>query len=251
MDKRTLDDAIIQTAQAEVAEPMVRRAERAERNSLRSLRAAVAIAILGMLLSFLWNGWNSGQIAQNEAQYAITQEGLDSLKAANERLEERGLPQIPLPREGEALDADAIAAAAAAILKDDISEDPTFRGPKGDSCDPEEVGCQGPSGPSGQPGAPGESGDTGQPGSVGERGPQGRGIDTLVIDQGTGELWVFYDDDTSQNLGRVVGRDGQDGTNGNDGLPGPLCPGGYTAMPREAPLSSVGETWYVCTDSQG
>ena len=74
-------------------------------------------------------------------------------------------------------------------------------GPKG------ETGAQGPKGdtgaqgPQGEQGATGAAGAQGEKGDKGDKGDTGRGIDYMeIID---GELWVFYTDDTSQNLGSV------------------------------------------------
>lgn len=213
-NKRELDEAIIQTAQAEVVAPIARRAERVERRSSRTLRAAVAITILGLLLGYLWTGLNTQQIAQNEARVALSEQGLDALKSANEQLRRQGLPEIPEPKDGEPFDGDALAIAAAAILRDDIQNDPTFRGPRGvpgpmgppgNPCDSNQVGCQGPrgndgqDGPQGQQGPPGPQGEQGDPGfsctpdiegcqgpqgDDGPPGPPGPGVVQVTLDGG-------------------------------------------------------------------
>lgn len=99
-----------------------------------------------------------------------------------------------------------------------------------------------PEGPAGQDGADGQDGvtphigengnwfigehDTGVParGPKGEDGADGqdradgqdgRGIiKTEIIN---GELWIYYSDETSENLGSVVGKDGKDGKDGKAG----------------------------------
>lgn len=228
MKERSLDDVIAETARMEAVGPVTRRVDRAERKSSRGLRAAVAITILGLLINFLWSGWNSQDIAANEARVALSEQGLNSLRSANEELRRQGLPEIPEPEPGEPFDADALAAAAAAILKEDIRDDPTFRGPKGepgDPCDSNQVGCQG---PPGGPGMPGEGGDTGPPGKDGQEGPQGQ----------EGPMGP----PCSPDLEACRGPQGEPG---QSGPPGPVCPIGWypermivltTTGPRDAML---------------
>jgi hypothetical protein len=225
MDERSLDEAIIQTAQAEAVAPVALQAKRAERNSSRGLKAAVAISIIGLFLSFLWNGYNTREIAQNEAQYVITQQGLDSLAEANEKLRERGLPEIPVPREGDGLDADALAAAAAAILKDDIYQDPSFKGRSGDRgepCTPQVPGC------TGQPGKSGSEGARGQDGANGLN----------ATDEQVGEAVEAYCSRPTnpcvgpQGLAGEPGPMGPEGPAGQLGPEGPFCPEGFEARKK-------------------
>lgn len=201
----------------------VPKVHRIERRFDRKNQAVVVICIIVSLLAVAWAGWNSIKIAKNEAQFAITREGIESLEAANQRLEERGLPQIPLPREGQSIDADALAAAAAAILKEDISNDPAFRGPqgpRGDSCDSNQVGCQGPAGKDGQNGSQGRDGLPGEPGEPGQDGEDG-----------------------------APGEPGAKGDKGDKGDPGmPPCPDGYTPRWEERLDGSLA---LVCDPSQG
>lgn len=228
MNERRLDEAIAETARMEAVGPVARRVDRVERKSSRGLRAAVAITILGLLINFLWSGWNSKDIAANEARVALSEQGLESLRSANEELRRQGLPEIPEPKPGEPFDADALAAAAAAILKDDIKDDPSFRGPQGDSgpsgppgqpCVPEVAGCAGPPGPSGLEGSQGQQGPKGDPGEKGEMG-----------------------EPCSPDLLACRGPQGEPGL---PGLPGPVCPAGWypermivltTDGPRDAML---------------
>jgi hypothetical protein len=174
-DGEPLDD--LQTVLSEVEQaPKVQRIER--RVELRG-QMTVVICLIGMLLVAGWSGWNSVKIAENTANSAIVEEDIKSLREANRLREEAGLPEIPLPAPGEPIDAKAVAAAAAALALEDIKNDPRFRGPqgpRGDSCDSRQVGCQGPAGKDGQPGsqgqdgAPGVDGKDGEPGSPGEDG---------------------------------------------------------------------------------
>jgi hypothetical protein len=53
-------------------------------------------------------------------------------------------------------------------------------------------------------------------GAQGEQGPSGRGVSTFSTTL-TGDLEVTYTDGKKENVGRVVGKNGIDGTNGKDG----------------------------------
>lgn len=204
----------------------VPKVEKIERRFNRKGQVVVILSLLVALCSLVWNSFNTVQIAQNEAQAAITQEGIESLKAANKQLEAKGLPQIPLPREGEPIDADALAAAAAAILYDQIEDDPRFRGPEGDQGDP---------GLPGEGGRTGDRGTDGEDGSEGQDGRNGRSVESLSIDS-DGNLWVFFDDPLwpPMMVGHVVGPTGPKGDTGATGPqgpqgdPGPPCPQFYT-----------------------
>jgi hypothetical protein len=204
--------------------------DRVERRSSRRGQIVTALSLLIAILSVSWSGWNSLQISRNEARDAaedvITTEGLESLRAANEKLVEQGLPEIPLPREGDRVDADAVAAAAAALMYDRIRNDPAFQGP------------QGPVGPTGAAGTPGSPCLPSEPACVGPGGPEG-----------------------PSGAEGAAGADGDKGDRGDPGLPclpenpacvgpmgppGPLCPSGYTPEPR--PMLT--ETWWVCVSEQ-
>lgn len=139
--------------------PTKERVDHVERKASRGAQIAVIVSILIALASAGVTTWNSFTIADNTARAALTEQGLESLEAANKKLEERGLPKIPVPDQGQPIDADALAAAAAAILKADIATDPNFKGPQG---------------PRGRSGAPGEGGDTGGRGREGQSGSQGQ-----------------------------------------------------------------------------
>ena len=84
------------------------------------------------------------------------------------------------------------------------------KGPKGDKGDKGDTGATGPQGeqgatgaqgPQGETGATGAQGPQGEKGDKGDKGDAGRGIDHMEIVDG--ELWVYYTDGTSQNLGSV------------------------------------------------
>lgn len=60
---------------------------------------------------------------------------------------------------------------------------------------------------------------TGADGQDGSNGEDGRGVESMVIDD-EGNLIVTYTDGEEVNLGNVTGEDGQDGSNGDDGSDG-------------------------------
>ena len=114
------------------------------------------------------------------------------------------------------------------------------RGPKGDTGAPGKDGADGTdgrdgidgkdgqpgkNGADGEQGPKGDKGDTGvagQDGKDGEPGTDGRGIAEATVNE-NGELVLTYTDGETQNLGRVVGADGEkgeDGRDGQDGKPG-------------------------------
>lgn len=64
--------------------------------------------------------------------------------------------------------------------------------------------------------AKGTNGQDGKDGANGENGSDGVGISQATITE-NGELVIDYTNDTSSNLGIVVGRNGVDGNNGKDG----------------------------------
>ena len=93
------------------------------------------------------------------------------------------------------------------------------KGDKGDTGSTGKDGVQGPKGDKGDKGDTGAAGKDGADGQDGVDGKNGRGIANLEVN-GDGELIATYTDGETQNLGRVVGADGQDGTNGVDGKDG-------------------------------
>lgn len=203
-----------------------------KRTSLHTKMAVVACLVIA-LLGFGLSIWNSAVTAHNSARAAITEDGLESLRAANDKLREQGLPQIKVPEAGQPIDSDALAAAVAAIVKADIVGDPAFRGPRGRQGDP----CV--------PAVPGCTGDTGQPGSSGPGGPEGAtGDQGLQGDQGEqGEKGDMGEPCLPSNPACV-------GPVGPPGPPGPNCDPGFTARSRPAPVPYLGETWWVCTSAQ-
>lgn len=233
MDERALDEAIAQTAKAEAVAPVSRRVDRVERTSSRGLRAAVAISILGLLLSFLWSGWNTRDIAQNEARNAVTQQGLDSLREVNKQLRAQGLPEIEEPAPGEPISMDELAAAAAALAKSQLEEDPNVKGrpgntgasgPPGEPCTPQVPGC------TGEPGSDGQNGAQGQPGAKGKDAPTPQ----FNID-GNGDLGLsFPDNQPPIILGHVVGPQGPKGDPG-------------TTAPTVTGASFIGDGISECT----
>ena len=179
---------------------------RVDKRSSRRSQMVVAVSLLIAIISVMWSGYNTIQITHNETQNALTREGVESLKAANEKLAAQGLPQIPLPREGESIDADAIAAAAAALMYDRIRSDPAFRG------------AQGVPGKPGDTGATGATGLPGAPGTEGPRGPEG-----VPTDEQVNEGISIYCSQASRPCMGEPGPPGKPGADSN--VPGPPGPG--------------------------
>lgn len=71
----------------------------------------------------------------------------------------------------------------------------------------------------GDKGEDGKDGQNGADGAPGQNGEDGVGIVRSEINE-SGELVLTYSDNTSANLGRVVGNDGKDGTDGEPGRDG-------------------------------
>jgi hypothetical protein len=122
----------------------------------------------------------------------------------------------------------------------------------------------------GSKGLRGKTGASGKPAPT-KSGVNGRGITGALVTT-DGHLILSFTDNTTQDVGVVVGKDGKDGTDGvsfqsaaivnghlivtrSDGttqdageLPvGPPCPAGYsqtTVTPH--PVESPGQTWVVC-----
>ncbi len=78
-----------------------------------------------------------------------------------------------------------------------------------------EKGDQGEQGIQGEKGEKGDQGEQGVQGEKGEKGDQGVGIESATINE-NGELVIKYTDGKEINLGKVVGEDGQDGSNSSD-----------------------------------
>lgn len=75
------------------------------------------------------------------------------------------------------------------------------------------------------------------PGKDGENGKDGRGIARVEVRE-AGDLIMFFNDGTEQNVGRIVGKDGKDGEKGDPGepgapstVPGPVGPKGDPGEP--------------------
>jgi hypothetical protein len=143
-----LDAALVEVEQVPKVEKIERRVER--RNQI-----VVIVSLVIALLSMAWSTWNSIEagnnsedIAEITARATVNEKDIKDLREANKLRAEAGLPQIPLPEPGQEVDVKALAAAASALVLEDIQSDPRFRGP---------------SGPRGEPGKPGKGGSPGQP----------------------------------------------------------------------------------------
>ena len=80
-------------------------------------------------------------------------------------------------------------------------------------------GKDGINGQDGKDGIDGINGTNGTDGKDGVDGQDGIGVTKTEINE-KGELVIYYSDNTSSNLGVVVGADGKDGVNGQDGKDG-------------------------------
>lgn len=98
------------------------------------------------------------------------------------------------------------------------------QGPKGDKGD---QGIQGIQGVQGKQGAQGEKGDKGDKGDTGNSGKDGVSVSKAEIN-GAGELVITLSDNSSFNLGVVIGSKGDTGEQGIQGEPGPQGETGET-----------------------
>jgi hypothetical protein len=170
------------------------------------LSAAIALTALG------WSSINSHAIADNTAKAAITDQSIHSLQDANEKLAARGLPQIPVPQQGQQIDINGLVNSVSALVLADVERDPRFKGPQG------ATGATGHEGP---------TGDTGEPGKSGSEGPGGLNGETPVPTLTAEGHLVFTTSLWVHDLGSVIGPKGEKGDKGDQGeqgLPGPVCP---------------------------
>lgn len=184
--------------------PTQERMEISERRGRRGAQVGVALSILIAIIA-LWLAYNnSTDVARVAATQELNKESLAALRDANKKLEARGLPPLPVPQQGETLDANTLSQAAAALVLAQINSDPTFRGP---------TGATGARGPSGRPCVPsipecrGPSGTPGQPGQSGTPGQPGQDCDPAQIPE-------------CQGPGGQPGQPGADGAQGEKGEPG-------------------------------
>lgn len=78
---------------------------------------------------------------------------------------------------------------------------------------------RGADGAAGRDGAPGDRGEKGLDGTNGTDGAAGRGVAKLLIDA-KGHLIVTFSDGSTDDVGLIVGKNGQDGKDGRDGADG-------------------------------
>lgn len=231
-----LDNALAEVEQ-------VPKVEKIERRVTRRNQMMVVVSLIIALLSMAWSTWNTIQggersedIAAITARATVTEKDIKDLREANKLRSDAGLPEIPLPEPGEDVDVRALAAAASAIVLEDIQGDPRFKGSKGEPCAPSDSACKGPQGPRGQPGTPGEGGDTGDPGQDGERGPQGPGP---TDEQVQANIAIYCNANPTMCIGPK-------GDPGPEGLMGPAGP------PIESfTFRDVLGVAYTCTDPDG
>jgi hypothetical protein len=102
--------------------------DRAVTKTKQSGHVAIAVSVIlafligmgGVVIGYV----NARDIAPLAADSALNKASIDSLNEANEKLKDAGLPQIPVPPNGEAVNANALAQAAAAL----VLADPRFAG---------------------------------------------------------------------------------------------------------------------------
>lgn len=105
-----------------------------------------------------------------------------------------------------------------------IKGDKGDKGDKGEKGEPGRNGTDGKNGIDGLPGKPGDVGPRGQRGlrgKTGDKGDDGRGIEDVYIDE-NGHLIIVFTDGEKKDVGRIVGKDGQNGYGfaGAQGRPG-------------------------------
>jgi hypothetical protein len=208
-----IEGALVDLAKSAKDVPTQGQVRRAAAESRRVGKIAVLISsLLSAIIALTALGWssvNSHAIADNTAKAAVTEQSIHSLQDANKQLAARGLPQIPVPPQGQTIDVNGLVNSVSALVLADVERDPRFRGPEGAA---------------GAPGHNGRTGDTGEPGEPGSEGPGGHNgetpVPTLTADGHlvfTTSLWVH-------DLGSVVGPKGDKGETGAQGEPGPVCP---------------------------
>lgn len=138
-----------------------------ERRMDRRTKMICSVCIIVTLLAVAWSAVNTVWITQNTANAAVTDQAVKDLREVNKLRTDAGLPEIPMPAEGEPVDIRAVAEVAAALALDQVKNDPRFTGPSGRpgaSCTPSQPGCTGKDGSDGQRGAQGQEGAKGKDG---------------------------------------------------------------------------------------
>jgi hypothetical protein len=182
--------------------PTKQRVDKVERKSKMWSKAAVVASAALALFSLGLSGWNTRNIANNAAKSAVTDQSIRTLQDANAKLSARGLPQIPVPKQGEQVDLNGLVNSVSALVLADIGNDPRFRGPQGKR---------------GGSGEQGESGDTGEPGQPGSGGPSGLNGETPVPSISPEGHLIFTTSSGSVDLGPLPGAPGVPGEPGPKG----------------------------------
>jgi hypothetical protein len=217
-----IDDALDELAATEVSTK--HSARRVNRGTNRTARIAVLLSAAISIVALLITVFNSQAIARQETRATVNENSLQALKETNRELASQGLPQLPVPQPGEAIDVDTLAQAASALVLVEIRNDSRFRGPSGAPGLPGAPGlsppclmtatlCQGPLGPLGPPGAPGPSGQSivgpsGPPGAEGPSGPPGapgppgRSVASIRVEGDLESCSIVFDftDNTSTSI---------------------------------------------------
>jgi hypothetical protein len=119
-----LADVEVQTRDLPTRHEVDRAVTKTKRSSHVAIAISAIIAILigvgGVVIGYV----NAKDIAPLAADSALNKASIKSLNEANDKLRDAGLPQIPVPQNGEVLNANALAQAAAAL----VLADPRFAG---------------------------------------------------------------------------------------------------------------------------
>lgn len=185
----------------------------AQRRNAQSVRVTIAIVGLIAVIALISATIVAFKIAQLESANTLRAASIKILEEANVDRQAIGLPPLPVPRLDETdevltpvqVDLRAISDAAAATVLRQIRDDPSFRGPPGQPCDPQtNLQCQGPRGVDSI--VPGPTGPAprceDEPGEscVGPKGTTGRGISgTAQSPADPCTRVITYTDGTTEN----------------------------------------------------
>lgn len=164
-----------------------------QRRASRLMYAAIAVCLLISVVTATAVALMMPRLVRTETGIAMNTAAIESAIATREELRRAGvaeqdLPPIPEPRPAEqGVDVDAIVDTVTAIVLAEVRNDPRYRGPAGEPCDPAtNPACIGPEGAQGDPGEPGDDGAQGEPGEPCSpeieacRGPAGEDAPRIV-----------------------------------------------------------------------
>lgn len=127
-EPRTVEEALNVIAADSTDRPTKRQVENvareAKRSGHRGIAAGLIVAIIISLIGYGYSRVASKDVARFETKVALNDSALESLREANDKLVAKGIAPIPVPADGNAVDANALAQAAAAL----VLADPRFAG---------------------------------------------------------------------------------------------------------------------------